>query len=70
MSSYGSLRQLPSLLRPRLLRRTAFISYFHGDRHWAQDFVSRFGGTNGVFIPRVLGLDDDKINSFEAGLRN
>ncbi len=45
------------------VRRKVFISYYHGDKLWARDFVTRFGGANGAFIPRVLGLDDDTINS-------
>jgi hypothetical protein len=46
-----------------LVRRKVFLSYYHGDKLWTRDFVNRFGGANGAFIPRVLGLDDDKINS-------
>jgi hypothetical protein len=47
-------------------RRKAFISYFHGDRSWAQYFINTFGAPNGVFIPKALGLDydgADRINS-------
>lgn len=47
-------------------RRRVFISYFHGDRVWAQSFVNQFGGAGGVFLPRALGLDfvgADKIDS-------
>jgi hypothetical protein len=49
-----------------LTRRKVFISYFHGDRAWAQHFVNTFGSANGVFIPKALGLDfagADRINS-------
>ena len=63
----GHTRNLQQLLESAqlsaLVRRKAFVSYYHGDKVWAQDFVNRFGGANGAFIPRVIGLDGDQINS-------
>jgi Thoeris protein ThsB, TIR-like domain len=53
-------------LQTSVTRRKAFISYYHGDRNWAQYFVTTFGATNGAFIPKALGLDydgADRINS-------
>jgi hypothetical protein len=47
-------------------RRKVFVSYFHGDRAWAQHFINTFGAANGVLIPKALGLDydgADRINS-------
>lgn len=49
-----------------LSRRKVFISYYHGDRIRAQDFVDRFGrGPNRIFNPKAIGWrsDDELINS-------
>lgn len=62
MSLPYQLRSLQSLIT----RRKVFISYFHGDRPWAQYFVNTFGSVNGAFIPKALGLDfagADRIDS-------
>lgn len=64
MSLYSSYGLGP--VQFSVLRRKVFISYFHGDRSWAQYFVNTFGPTNGVFIPKALGLTYEgtaKINS-------
>ncbi len=53
-------------LQTGITRRKVFISYYHGDRAWAQHFVNTFGAPNSVFIPKALGLDydgADRINS-------
>jgi hypothetical protein len=53
-------------LQTGIARRKVFISYYHGDRALAQHFVNAFGSSNGVFIPKALGLDydgADRINS-------
>lgn len=53
-------------LQTGITRRKVFISYYHGDRAWAQHFVNTFGAANGVLIPKALGLDydgADRINS-------
>jgi len=63
MSSLSSLSRLPWLRVPQPIRRKCFISYYHGDRVWAEDFVTKFGGPNGVIIPRILGLEGDTIQS-------
>jgi hypothetical protein len=63
MSSSSSLSQLPWLTIQQPLRRKCFISYYHGDKVWAKDLVMRFGGPTGIFIPRVIGLEDDAIRS-------
>jgi len=63
MSSLSSLSQLPWLRTPQPQRRKCFISYYHGDKTWAESFVNQFGGPNGAIIPRILGLDDDAIRS-------
>ena len=63
MSSFSSV-SLPWLkIQQQLIRRKCFISYYHGDRIWARYFVDQFGGTNGTIIPRILGLEDDAIQS-------
>ena len=63
MSAFSPFRSLPPLTVPSVLRRKCFISYFHGDKLWVEDLVSRFVGTNGVFISRVVGLEDHAIQS-------
>ena len=63
MSAFSPFRSLPPLPIPNIVRRRCFISYFHGDKLWAKDLVTRFGGTNGVFVPRLIGLDGDAIQS-------
>src|SRR5271169_1211608 len=66
-NSMGNTRNLQQLYEAvqlsTLVRRKAFVSYYHGDKVWAQHFVNRFGGANGAVIPRVIGLDGDQINS-------
>jgi hypothetical protein len=65
----GTNMSLPYQLRTLqtiATRRKVFISYYHGDRNWAQYFVNTFGSKNGVFIPKALGLaydGADRINS-------
>ena len=63
MSTLRSFRLTAPLPLQQVVRRKCFISYFHGEKSWAQYFVSQFGGPNGVIIPRILGLDDDAIQS-------
>jgi hypothetical protein len=46
------------------IRRKVFISYFYGDRAWAQHFVNTFGA--GVFIPKALGLDYDGADRIDS----
>lgn len=53
-------------LQTGITRRKVFISYYHGDRAWAQHFVNTFGAPDGALIPKALGLDydgADRINS-------
>ena len=63
MSAFSPFRPFPHFPIPTITRRKCFISYFHGDKLWAEDLVSRFGGPNGVLISRVIGLEDDAIQS-------
>lgn len=42
---------------PIQIRRKVFVSYFHGDREWAQYLVDEFGVRKKVFIPKALGLE-------------
>jgi antiphage defense system Thoeris ThsB-like protein len=56
---------LRSLQMP-ITRRKVFISYFHGNRDWAQYFVNSFGAANGIFIPKALGLDYDGADRIDS----
>lgn len=41
-------------------RRKVFISYFKGDKLWADKLVNDYGQSGtGVFIPRVVGVTDE-----------
>ncbi len=63
MSTVRSFSTLPGLQIRQPVRRKCFISYYHGDKTWARYFAYQFGGTNGTIIPRVLGLEDNAIQS-------
>lgn len=63
MSTLNSLARLPWIRPQQPVRRKCFISYYHGDKAWAEYLVNQFGRPNGVIIPRVLGLDGDAIQS-------
>lgn len=61
-TSSAFLRYLTTLAT----KRKVFISYYHGDKLWAQTFIDSFGtGTSRVFIPKALGLnyENDEIRS-------
>jgi hypothetical protein len=47
------------------IRRKVFISHYKGDRTEVDEFIERFGNQEKVFIPYVLGANDndDFINS-------
>jgi len=47
------------------IRRKVFISHFKGDKKEVEDFIQKYGNEERVFIPRVLGANenDDFINS-------
>lgn len=47
------------------VRRKVFISHYKGDRTEVDDFIKKFGSDEKVFIPYVLGANDndDLINS-------
>lgn len=49
-------------------RRKVFISHYKGDRTEVDAFVDYFANRNGVFIPKVLGANDndDFINSTDT----
>lgn len=38
-----------------LVKRKVFISYYHGDQDYVNDFVEKFGD---VFIPKTVGVKD------------
>jgi hypothetical protein len=50
---------------PSLIRRKVFISHFKSDRFEVDAFIDYFANTHDVFIPKVLGANDndDFINS-------
>lgn len=50
---------------PELIRRKVFISHYKGDRNEVDAFIDFFSNTHRVFIPKVLGANDNDefINS-------
>ena len=52
-----------------LTRRKVFISHFRGDRNEVDNFIDHFANKHRVFIPKVLGANDndDFINSTDTG---
>lgn len=67
MSVYGYDPNPFSRAFPTVLpKRKVFISYFKGDKPWADKLVADWGQPgNGVFIPRALGVreEDDFVDS-------
>lgn len=59
--TFGRLPPIPT----RLVRRKGFISYSHLNQREVDEFVARFGGPYGVFIPKMVGRrsDLDRIDS-------
>jgi len=52
----------PLRLSPTILgdtRRKVFVSYHHGDEVEVKSFITHWTETNKVFIPRMLGVNDD-----------
>lgn len=70
MSVYGYDPNPLLKVFPKVLpRRKVFISYFKGDKIWADKLVRDWGQQgDGVFIPRAVGVreEDDFVNSDNA----
>lgn len=50
---------------PLFNRRKVFITHYKGDRNEIDNFINYFANVHGIFIPKVLGANDndDFINS-------